>query len=529
MVSVRRIAGYHLFLFCALCFTALFNLDTSPFRFIVPASPFSECPDNMFKHDTYIYLYTGNLIPQGLMPYRDSFDHKGPLFYLIIASGLRMWNVAGLWLVQTFLLFVSGFFAYKTARLLVSPWPSAFAAATALMWAALCHTSPETVSIPFLLVSLHCLVRYLLNGYRISGWETVLAGACFGAVLLIKANLVTLWIVFILTVTVASAVRKEFLRLTEMAALFVSGAAGVVLPILCWLYVKGAFPDFVEDYWVFNFQGYGGEPSFRNYLGFFLPLNGAVIWYRYLWFNTPALAVYLFLVFREKDSVKRNLYLVMTAYFALSILLLGIRGTFWDYYAFPLAAAYLVFFAVSFETIGRIRLKHTAFALILFLLLAAPALRSLFIPALQDWGKRCYLRHFAPQIDLAHFGVPLRDDRDALELAEWIRENVPEKATINGVEARVYWYAKRRHAAVYSLPPAQQSYDDTFVRDENGNYPDYILERRIHFYSPGDVLRSVPKEKFETSPEIEKTLAEDYEQVFRNEGFDFYKRKGTAR
>ena len=87
--------GLKLFFFGVICFAAVFNLETSPFRYLVPAAPFSECPDNQLAGDTYVYLYTGGLISKGLMPYRDFFDHKGPLLYLIMALGIDVGRVAG--------------------------------------------------------------------------------------------------------------------------------------------------------------------------------------------------------------------------------------------------------------------------------------------------------------------------------------------------------------------------------------------------------------------------------------------------
>ena len=71
--------GIGLFLTGVVCFAALFNLETSPFRYIVPTAPFTDFPGGQLAGDSYVYLYTGGLITKGLMPYRDFFDHKGPL------------------------------------------------------------------------------------------------------------------------------------------------------------------------------------------------------------------------------------------------------------------------------------------------------------------------------------------------------------------------------------------------------------------------------------------------------------------
>ena len=123
-----------IFFFCVVLFIALFNLDVSPFKYVIPARPFLECPNNQLAYDTCVYLYVGNLIPQGLMPYKDAFDHKGPLLYLMMALGLLIGNVAGVWVLSIGCLIISAYYAYKTARLLVSPWAASLAASVSLLW-----------------------------------------------------------------------------------------------------------------------------------------------------------------------------------------------------------------------------------------------------------------------------------------------------------------------------------------------------------------------------------------------------------
>ena len=38
--------------------------------------------------DSSVFIYVGNILKRGLMPYKDTFDHKGPLLYLLEYAGL---------------------------------------------------------------------------------------------------------------------------------------------------------------------------------------------------------------------------------------------------------------------------------------------------------------------------------------------------------------------------------------------------------------------------------------------------------
>ena len=345
---------WKILLFCIFCFAALFNLDVSPFKYIVPSCPFSECLNNQLDMDTYVYLYGGNLITKGLMPYRDYFDHKGPLVYLIMAAGIRIGRIAGVWLLQTCLLAVTSIFAFKTSRLIASQGASALATGLAILWYTQGKTGPETLSVPFLTITLFYFVRYLLNG-DIKKGETFLTGCCFGIVALIKLNLTSLWMVFILVVTLTSLMKKEYFLLLCRAVVFLGGATVVCAPVLFWLSAKGAFPDFIRDYWFYNLREYGGKPSLLDYFLFFIPMTSRVgisIWINYFWFDLPALLLYVLLSARRQLPQKK-LWIGMTVYLLISVLLIGMKGLFLClegcnsgclyYYTFPLTAAYLPF------------------------------------------------------------------------------------------------------------------------------------------------------------------------------------------
>lgn len=523
-------------LFCVFCFAAIFNLDVSPFKYIVPSRPFSECLNNQLDLDTYVYLYGGNLINKGLMPYRDYFDHKGPLVYLMMAAGIRIGRIAGVWLLQTCLLAVTSIFAFKTSRLIASRGASALAAGLAILWYTQGKTGPETLSVPFLTITLFYFVRYLLDG-DIKKGETFLTGCCFGIVALLKLNLTSLWMVFIPAVILTSLVKKEYLLLLCRAAVFLGGAIAVCAPVLFWLSAKSAFPDFIRDYWFYNLREYGGEPSFLDYLLFFIPMTGRVgisIWINHFWFDLPALLLYVLLSVC-RPLPQKNLYIGMTAYLLISVLLIGMKGLFLClegcnsgclyYYAFPLTAAYLPFFAVSFDFCLKLKSKRILAAAALFLLLSVPVFRTFCIPAAKDWIKIRRAAQALPAADLDRFGFPIRTDRAMLDLADWIRGNTEKDASVCGADPSLYWYADRLCASGNFFSRAQKSYEATFPRDENGQLPEYVFERRQKSLTFKQAVNPPPEErrKTETTAQIEKTLADDYHLVYQNECFDLYR------
>ena len=58
------------------------------------------------------------MMMKGYLPYRDTFDHKGPLIYLIDALGLLINEEIGIWFIELIAISIIFLFAYKIARLL---------------------------------------------------------------------------------------------------------------------------------------------------------------------------------------------------------------------------------------------------------------------------------------------------------------------------------------------------------------------------------------------------------------------------
>ena len=80
----------------------------SPDSFIIRGSSFT---------DSSVFQYIGREILQGNIPYRDTFDHKGPLIYLINSLGLLISTDRGFWYLEIVNMFFAMWFMLKTARI----------------------------------------------------------------------------------------------------------------------------------------------------------------------------------------------------------------------------------------------------------------------------------------------------------------------------------------------------------------------------------------------------------------------------
>ena len=543
--AVRTRRRTVLILALTVLFAGLTHYSSSPLRNIVQHQPLLNCDNNPTGTDSTVFLYIGRLILNGGVPYRDAFDHKGPLVYLLDAFGLAIHGVFGVWLLELLFLTVSAVFAYKTARLLAPSGIALFTAVIALLWyTARCDSNfCETWSVPLLLISLYYWVRYLLEGCRIGNRAAFLVGFCFAGVLLLKPNLTALWMIFIVTVAAAAVCRGEYGFLVSRAAAFLSGAAVLLVPVLGWLWKNGAWNDFIAQYWVFN-RIYCQVPPEQKITAFLrcfacIPLEA---------YYAPFAAVgYLILSRRAGTKAKRGLFLSMEIFLILSLALMSMSGRSARHYSAPLVAPFLPFLATAFawcferESAGRKKFLRRC---LLVLLLVPTAVYDIpmFRPV-RDMTKMAVLHRIHPKTDYSKFnrvyGYPyFYEEFDARAMGDWLEENTDPDTLIAsfGIGGRIfYWYANRNCVTKYFyirdthleygylpeiLAELREKAPEVFILQTKGGYPSRLgkgntaradsQEARKTFLIPGEITDWI--------------ASEGYRKVFENDTYEVYRK-----
>jgi hypothetical protein len=192
---------------------------------------------------------------QGMMPYRDLFDHKGPLLHAINWLGMLV-GFSGVWLIELVSLSLAAFFCYKTARRFYGELASflgTFAAFTALLSWFNGGNLTETYSLPFLFGALYCLTGYFAQGYELGRKQVFLSGLCMGGALMLKGNLIGLWLGLCAVIFFHSVAIKKYKLLPRYVLLFVAGILSFLAPFMLWLGLCGALDDFLRCYIQANF------------------------------------------------------------------------------------------------------------------------------------------------------------------------------------------------------------------------------------------------------------------------------------
>ncbi len=239
--------------------------------------------------DSALFQVIGKLWADGLCPYVDIFDHKGPLLFLIqkIAYHFSQPRTA-LYVLESLFVYASLLLCQQTLRLKMPSW-QAFAGSVLMLvfWLPLMEYGnlSETYSMPFVLLAMWLQMRYLTSGAEEhpAGWAFVY-GLCFGANMMIRPNNGLVIAVITLMITIRLAARGMWRSITFNAVALITGVLTAVVPFVSYFAVRGALNEFVYATWTFNLI-YANHlrlsldwGSLRNVLFFITPalLSGAM-------------------------------------------------------------------------------------------------------------------------------------------------------------------------------------------------------------------------------------------------------------
>ena len=148
--------------------------------------------------DSAAFQYVGQTIRDGGMPYRDTFDHKGPFVYLINALGLSINEQVGVWIVELAFLLLTFVFAYELARLFGGGKRLSIVAVLACSCSLVYYFQGgnlvEEYACLGIIVSLYVFAKYFIRG-AVHWYDLCMCGASFAFVCLLRINMVAIWAV----------------------------------------------------------------------------------------------------------------------------------------------------------------------------------------------------------------------------------------------------------------------------------------------------------------------------------------------
>ena len=394
-------------------------------------SPMNPFHTSLGSVDSCVFHYVANVMEQGGLPYRDTFDHKGPLLYFINWLGLKLSYNHGTWYIEYAFLLVWAALVYKTARLFCSRVASCAVVCLSISGLFSCYFGgnyPECYTLPFISGALYIFTDYFLNG-TVTRLRLVLCGASMACALLLKPNSIAVWVVFSLTVLFQCIRERQANRLLPFLGWFLLGAAVVLGPVLVWLIANGIWNDFVQVYLLFNLE----------YAGAWSGMSVTAVAVRFLrrGLTFPCAVAAVLLALRER----RTYWTAYVLYGAVSLWMCSVSRNLYTYYPITLIPCYAVPFAKLLETVQTDR-RHLADLQKLAVVMAAVLCMFWVGP----------LRTAAGGILHASREINLGDDQHQAVFAMIEEETTPDdKIIVYGNEDAFYVYGHRMAASKYSF------------------------------------------------------------------------------
>lgn len=304
--------------------------------------------------DANIFFTMGKSMFQGRLLYRDVFDHKGPVLYLLYGLGwlLDHTGFTGVWLLEVLAFAAFLYLGLCTAALFLprplSPaWAVVPAAATAASRAFSHGGSAEEFLLPLLAAALYGLLKTLCKGRKMRLPAVMLQGFLAGCALWLKYTVLGFYLAWVL-VLAAWYVRRGWGRaLAQSCGAFLGGMALATAPWVLYFAAHGALADWFTVYFYDNLFLYSGS-------------GGAAALVQHLWWAVrDALpGALLALLFPAWAAARRR-----PAAAAVCLLAAGLAGTsllggYLVYYGLVLAVFVPLGLAPLAQLAGRVRLPR---------------------------------------------------------------------------------------------------------------------------------------------------------------------------
>lgn len=270
------------------------------------------------RDDSSWFFMCGKALMNGMRPYIDFSDSKGPLLWLIYGLGYLIDNTSyvGVFWITCIFYFITFNFAYKLAKMFVDKKKALIV--TSLMGFAYINTFHNQVRAEdfcnvFIMSCLYYMMKWLVTGqYKRA---SVCYGIAFGACLLIKYSIAAMVLVFPLMMLIKQIKEKQYMQFVIMALLVAMSACVIVAPFIVYLDSRGCLEAFINEYFLITYSTISlpWDESLITYIKEVFTLTGFFSLYKTKYYLRILCLVYVYAAYRFCLKDKRMMYLPFIA------------------------------------------------------------------------------------------------------------------------------------------------------------------------------------------------------------------------
>lgn len=229
--------------------------------FATKSSPFYPF-NNWVDPNAYLSMARGWLT--GSIPYRDIFDHKGPLLYIFYMIGYVICSESftGIYLIQSIFFATTLFFIYKISSLFLERYCSY--AVAILFIPIFCSLnrqggSAEEFIQPFQAILLYIFFLFFTKKEGKQDFKFLFfSGIIIGAITLIKFNIVIFCSFLLVPIILTPTINNNITLSVKYIIYVIMGIIFITAPFIFYFYLNDSLTDFIQTYILFN-RTYGNS------------------------------------------------------------------------------------------------------------------------------------------------------------------------------------------------------------------------------------------------------------------------------
>lgn len=457
------------------------------------ANPFTSMKNGT---DANVFEYMVNGMNNGEVPYKDMFDHKGPLFFFInwIGSIINIGTIKGIWLCQVIAIFLAVLFTQKTLKKKFNLNEIEACVLNFLVNINLIYFLDEGNLVELYAYSAISVALYFmltLENENLKKYSFII-GILIAVVISLKANMIIMWIAFYLVLLMVCIKRKKIKKFAEILGYSILGALSFGTIIVVYLLIKGALIDCLKDYILFNFKySTMRESDTLDVLKFFIKDSNTILY-------IVIIASYIINIKRNKSL---NLFAIIS--FLLSWIIIAQPGNKYYHYAMMIVPTFTIPLANIYIWLKEpCKNKRVIWIVIAILTIAIS-----YSPIIK-YGKNYVIINNANYVE----------NENIVQIGEYIKNNSAQKdkMLVIGNDCSYYLAADRRAASkyMYQFPicMADKNIIQETISDINDNLPKYIVI--LKYQVNNELVNGVTN-----------NIKEKYKEIQQNKNCKLYERE----
>lgn len=296
---------YYILIFVIVTILALLGLSSSPLN------------KGVTQNDSAVFQIMGRGMLEGQVMYKDLFDHKGPVMYVINAIAYLINPQIGLFIVETLFISIGAVFIFKTSKMLVNKRVSVIMSLVYVMLMFISISGgnfTEEYAMTFTSIALYCIMKIIYKNEYENKILWGIIGATFALNFFIKPTYIAIWIAFGIIQFIYSIKEKKIKELIKYIFYMIIGIMIVTLPIIIYLVLNDDIHYFIDAFFILNMK-YSEAGLLKKAKTFWILINRS----KFVGYIIIGIICNILMLFNKKINLKNRLF--VTSFFVISIIL----------------------------------------------------------------------------------------------------------------------------------------------------------------------------------------------------------------